>query len=71
MTVADARMLHTARPDAELAIIEGMNHVLELVPADVAQRRASDSDPALPVVPDVVTRVSEFLLAADREAGRS
>ena len=70
ITVAEANTLHAARPRAELAIIEGMNHVLKLVPADPAQQRASYSDPALPLAPEVLERVSDFILAADRETAR-
>jgi len=63
---ADAHALHAARADAEISIIEGMNHVLKLVPADIVQQQASYSDPALPVASELIERVSTFLLAADR-----
>jgi hypothetical protein len=44
--VSDAHALHAGRGDAELSIIEGMNHVLKLVPADIGQQQVSYSDPA-------------------------
>ncbi len=57
----EARALHAARPDAELAIIDGMNHILKLVPADMAQQQASYSDANLPVAPEALEQVGEFL----------
>lgn len=61
--VGDAHALHAAQPDAALAIFEGMNHILKSVPADPAQQQASYSNPALPVVPELVDRIGSFLLA--------
>lgn len=63
VAVADAHALHAARPEAELLIIEGMNHILKSVPADMAQQQASYSNPALPVVPELVQRIGSFLRA--------
>jgi uncharacterized protein len=51
VSVADARALNAARPGAQLVVIEGMNHIFKLVPADMTQPQASYSDPALPVAP--------------------
>jgi hypothetical protein len=34
-----------AKPDAELALIEGMNHVMRIVPNDVKRQLASYKDP--------------------------
>ncbi len=39
VTVAEAEALKAARPDAQLAIMEGMNHVLKQVPANAAAQR--------------------------------
>jgi uncharacterized protein len=64
VSVAEAHALHTVRADAEVAIIDGMNHVLKLVPADMAQQQASYSNPELPVAPQLMERVSAFILAA-------
>ena len=62
VSVPDAHALHAARADAEVAIIDGMNHLLKMVPADMAQQQASYSNPALPVSPQLIERVSAFLL---------
>ncbi|HET7275177.1 MAG TPA: alpha/beta fold hydrolase [Longimicrobiaceae bacterium] len=65
--VAEAHQLHAAKPDAELVIIEGMNHVLKEVPADPASQQASYSDPLLPVVPELIDSIAAFIhTAADR-----
>jgi alpha-beta hydrolase superfamily lysophospholipase len=59
--VAEAEALEQAAPRAELVAIEGMNHVLKSVPADPARQQASYSDPALPVVPELIERISTFI----------
>lgn len=61
--VEDARALKRASPGARLEIVEGMNHVLKLVPADGAQL-ASYGDPALPLAPALASSVTSFLHTA-------
>jgi pimeloyl-ACP methyl ester carboxylesterase len=63
---AEAEALKQARPDAELLIIEGMNHVLKLVPSIPAQQTASYSDPSLPVAPLLVERTHRFVASVRR-----
>ena len=46
--VADARALQAIRPDAELAIIPGMDHVLRITPADARDPLATYNSPACP-----------------------
>jgi fermentation-respiration switch protein FrsA (DUF1100 family) len=58
--VADAEALHAAQPESELLLLEGMNHVLKLVPADPEQQVASYSDPSLPVDEALVEAVARF-----------
>lgn len=58
--VEDAQALKRASPHARLEIVEGMNHVLKMVPADGAQL-ASYGDPALPLAPRLVSAVTSFL----------
>jgi pimeloyl-ACP methyl ester carboxylesterase len=53
VSVDEAKALKAAKPDAELVLIEGMNHVLKTAPADRAQNAATYSNPDLPIVPDV------------------
>ena len=56
----DARALKAAHPQARLEIVEGMNHVLKLVPPGPAQL-PSYADPALPLAPALVAAVTGFL----------
>lgn len=59
--VSEAQALKMAKPDAELRIIEGMNHVLKAVPLGPEQQNTSYSDPTLPVVPELVEGISQFI----------
>ena len=59
--VNDAKMLKAAKPDAELALIEGMNHVMRIVPKDVKQQLASYNDPQLPLAAELGSRVVDFI----------
>jgi pimeloyl-ACP methyl ester carboxylesterase len=57
----EAEALKRAKPDAELLIIDGMNHVLKTVPANAPDALATYSDPALPVVPLLIEGVAAFV----------
>lgn len=59
--VSEAQALKAAKPDAELVIIEDMNHVLKAVPLDDDRQAASYSDPTLPVVPELIESISQFV----------
>lgn len=59
--VAQANALQRAKPDANLAIIPGMNHVFQHVRADAALQAAAYGDPSLPVSPLLVKAVAGFL----------
>lgn len=59
--VADAQALHRARPDAELQLVSGMNHILRIVPADVKKQLASYNDANLPLARDLVQRLVDFI----------
>ncbi|MBZ5708365.1 alpha/beta hydrolase [Nannocystis pusilla] len=50
-SVKDAKLLAAAAPDAQLTIIEGMNHVLKAATLEPASQWAAYTDPSLPVVP--------------------
>jgi alpha-beta hydrolase superfamily lysophospholipase len=56
-----AQALKAARPDAGLAIIAGMNHVLKEVAADSQHPLASYGDPALPLHPQLMPAIISFL----------
>ena len=59
--VNDARLLKAAKSDAELVVIEGMNHVLRIVPNDVKRQLASYKDPNLPLAAELGTRIIGFI----------
>jgi pimeloyl-ACP methyl ester carboxylesterase len=59
--VEEAKALKKAQPHAELANVEGMNHVLKIVPADDWKQLASYTDPSLPIAPDLVTDLVRFV----------
>lgn len=59
--VDQARALQAAKPDATLALIPGMNHVLKAVDADPTRQQASYSDPALPLHPQLAPAITDFL----------
>ncbi len=57
----DARRLAGGNPAAKLVLIEGMNHVLKMVPNDRDKQVSSYSDPALPVAPELISGVDRFV----------
>lgn len=59
--VGDAQRLKAAKPDAELRLIDGMNHVMRIVPEDFKQQLASYNDPRLPLAAELGTRVTHFI----------
>jgi uncharacterized protein len=61
VSVAEAEALKRAKPDAELAIINGMNHVLKSVSSDMGRQMASYRDPALPLTPELNQALVAFL----------
>jgi alpha-beta hydrolase superfamily lysophospholipase len=61
VTVAEAEALKKARPQATLAIIPGMNHVLKLAAGDRTQQARSYADPALPIAPQLIAAITSFL----------
>ncbi|MEW7850415.1 alpha/beta fold hydrolase [Massilia aurea] len=59
--VVQANRLHGARAGAKLAIIPGMNHVFKHVRAEPELQVASYGDPSLPVSPQLVKAIADFL----------
>src|SRR5205085_7434684 len=64
--VADARSLAAAKPGIVLRVIEGMNHVLKLAPADFNANFATYGNPDLPLAPELVDAVTGFILSGQR-----
>jgi len=61
VSVDDARQLKAAKPDAELALIGGMNHVMRIVPNDEKQQLASYKSPDLPLAAALGTHILTFI----------
>lgn len=60
--VDDARLLAAAKPDAQLCVIEGMNHVLKKMPFTMKLiQLAAYKDPVYPLAPGLVDEISGFL----------
>jgi pimeloyl-ACP methyl ester carboxylesterase len=59
--VTDAELLKKAKSDAVLTIIPGMNHILKEAPADREQNAATYNKPDLPLKPELVTAIVNFV----------
>lgn len=67
--VADAQALKAARPDATLALLPGVNHVLKAAPAERAANLATYSDPTAALAPGVVDAIVSFVRGSRRAPG--
>jgi len=61
VSVDDAKVLKAAKPDAQLALIEGMNHVMRIVPNDLKRQLASYKDPQLPLAAELGSAIIGFI----------
>ncbi|MCO7517256.1 lysophospholipase [Pseudomonas guariconensis] len=59
--VADAERLKAAKPDAQLALIDGMNHMLRISPRGMRQQRDSYNNPGLPLAHELGERIVAFI----------
>ncbi|MEM6785270.1 MAG: alpha/beta hydrolase, partial [Bacteroidota bacterium] len=64
ITVEDGERLAEA-DNAELIVIDGMNHVLKAVNGPLQAQLPSYGDPSLPLHPDLVPAISTFLSGID------
>jgi pimeloyl-ACP methyl ester carboxylesterase len=63
--VVDAERLHDARPDAQLVVIPRANHVLkDVTDTTLAGQMPSYQNPALPIMPEVVKAIADWVLKA-------
>jgi hypothetical protein len=63
--VADAERLHAARPDATLAVVQLANHVLkEASDTTLAGQTGTYQNPAIPIMPEVVSAIADWILKA-------
>ena len=66
VSMADARRLSAARPDAKLVLLPGANHVLKVAPADRAGNIAAYADPDRPLAPGVMPAILDFVATKAR-----
>jgi len=66
-SVEDAKLLAAGNTKARLFLIEGMNHVLKAASGNMAAQMPSYSDPALPVVPELLDEVAGFIKSAKKQ----
>ena len=59
--VANATLLAKANPNAQLQVIEGMNHILKPAPLDRTANITTYSMPNLPLIEGFVNRIAQFL----------
>jgi pimeloyl-ACP methyl ester carboxylesterase len=60
VSVDEAKALKAAKPDGELVLIDGMNHLMKSAPADRGQNVATYGNPDLPIVADVPRLIGAF-----------
>lgn len=58
---SNAQRLKAAKPDAELALIQGMNHMLRIAPQAASQQRDSYLNPQLPQASELGARIVDFI----------
>lgn len=66
----NAELLKQAKPDAELALIPGMNHVMRITPAPWKEQLASYDDPQLPLARALGERIVAFIRSSAAQNGR-
>lgn len=59
--VKDAELLHEAKKDSELLIVDKMNHILKEAPADREGNIATYSNPDLPLAKGLIVGIVKFL----------
>lgn len=61
VSVSDAKALQAAKPDAELLIIPGMNHMLRVSAEDLPAQLASYNNPRLPLAHGLSEQIAGFI----------
>ncbi|MCH5690684.1 hypothetical protein LWM68_44530 [Niabella sp. W65] len=58
---SEGEELYRCQPNAVFSLITSMNHVLKKSPGGFAEDRATYTQPSLPVVPQLVTDIANFI----------
>ena len=61
VAVDQAEKLQSAKPNSQLLVIEGMNHVLRKIEGDDYDNGKSYDDPTLPVMPELIDAIAAFV----------
>lgn len=61
VSIEDANLLKQAKPDATLVLIDDMNHIFKVIKGDLAENKASYSDPKLPISNELVKTITDFV----------
>lgn len=61
VTVSEAQLLKSAKPDASIAIIENMNHIFKEIKGDDTENQNSYANPELPVISELVGIIVGFV----------
>lgn len=61
VSIQDAELLHKANPKSELVLIENMNHIFKEIKGDETENMGSYANPNLPVMPQLIEKISTFL----------
>jgi alpha/beta superfamily hydrolase len=61
VSVQEAELLKKAKPEAELVLIENMNHVFKEIKGDEAENMKSYTNAELPIVPKLTSAITVFV----------
>lgn len=61
VTTAEAELLKKAKPQAELVLIENMNHIFKEIKGDDTENMKSYSDPAIPIATKLTSTITTFV----------
>ncbi|NBA97294.1 alpha/beta hydrolase [Pseudomonas sp. R5(2019)] len=67
VSVDDAERLKAAKPDAQLVLVDGMNHVLRIVPEDLQSQLDSYKNPNLPLASILAQSLVSFIEALPKK----
>lgn len=59
--VKDAELLQEANLDADLVLIENMNHLFKKIDGDMIENQKSYNNPDLPVMPELINAITNFI----------
>ncbi|WP_456376326.1 alpha/beta hydrolase family protein [Lutibacter sp.] len=59
--IMDAKLLHQAKKDSQLEIIENMNHLFKEIKGDLNENMNSYTNPNLPVMRNLITKIVTFV----------